>query len=750
MEVWVWDTQTRCQNRQTPNAIGTVIADGKCRTVQTSTPTSSSNYRFLPGTYQAVCTSNGKDIRFDSSGCKDSQCSSLTVGADVCDRDTASESSLFSRLSPPEYEVKDPNSLSDPAFFSCSRVVGDGITVTFTVFGDCSACISGGSGTDDGPLPSPTQPPMTKPLSPPTDIPSTRRPVYPYTQKPVRPDTPNPSRDPTPKPATPKPTPKPTINPTNRPVVAPVEHKPTQQPIKKPSLLPTQQPMKRPSLLPTLIPFTSDPYQPTTIPTTIHPSQSPVGLSLPPSVPTRTELINVAVLLSTIAGTLPNEALNAWENVTVVQIKRVASAEIASVAIFNIEQQLLNVKGEIISLLTVSPLGRDLGNDDQASSMLINFDLQIAFYESTPKNMTAKSVFDAAFATEADRTQYLINLANTGYFGSSVKEMKPIDDGSFPFNETTLPLPSGYPSATPLRSAPTVFVPDPIVKDEQPVGGGTNLFLIVGSLVLAVALLIAFGLFFYHRGKKDALSTKDDKGKGGSQSTMSNNDRWTNEILVDREVDDVSTLGGSILAGLQLVEGVHGPEDERTASVNVDYDYVRHRYRSGTVTEDVTVDDIRSRSVSDKSNPTTLTTYSKLGMLRDLGSAVLADDISFEQQYNAGEDDDATNEYQSGSAPGPFRDFSFSGMRMSKPFQIHAPPGLLGMVIDTPGGGVPVVRAIKSSSALCESVMVGDRLIAVDHIDVTNMSAVEVSSLISTKSHLHRLLVFVRPQGEKT
>jgi C-terminal processing protease CtpA/Prc len=87
---------------------------------------------------------------------------------------------------------------------------------------------------------------------------------------------------------------------------------------------------------------------------------------------------------------------------------------------------------------------------------------------------------------------------------------------------------------------------------------------------------------------------------------------------------------------------------------------------------------------------------------------------------------------------------------MSKPFEVKVPPGLLGMVIDTPGGGIPIVRAIKSNSVLRERVMVGDRLVAVDDVNVEHLSAVEVSSLISTKSHLHRLLVFIRPQPEKS
>jgi C-terminal processing protease CtpA/Prc len=68
----------------------------------------------------------------------------------------------------------------------------------------------------------------------------------------------------------------------------------------------------------------------------------------------------------------------------------------------------------------------------------------------------------------------------------------------------------------------------------------------------------------------------------------------------------------------------------------------------------------------------------------------------------------------------------------------------LCQVVDTPNGGVPVVRAIKPDSVLTGRVQVGDRLISVDHQDVTSMSALEVSSLISLKQNSPRLLVFVR------
>jgi C-terminal processing protease CtpA/Prc len=98
-----------------------------------------------------------------------------------------------------------------------------------------------------------------------------------------------------------------------------------------------------------------------------------------------------------------------------------------------------------------------------------------------------------------------------------------------------------------------------------------------------------------------------------------------------------------------------------------------------------------------------------------------SDDNSFERQYNQPDDR----------------------------IEVMAPAGKLGIVIDTPNGGIPMVHAIKESSILIDQVKVGDRLIMVDGIDTTSMSAIKVSRLISTRSdNPRRVLVFLRYRTE--
>lgn len=84
----------------------------------------------------------------------------------------------------------------------------------------------------------------------------------------------------------------------------------------------------------------------------------------------------------------------------------------------------------------------------------------------------------------------------------------------------------------------------------------------------------------------------------------------------------------------------------------------------------------------------------------------------------------------------------------SERITVVAPAGKLGIVIDNPGGEVPVVHAIKETSVLHGRVNVGDLLLSVDEQDCRGMSAVAVSKLISSRSeNPTRTLVLLRGSG---
>ena len=78
--------------------------------------------------------------------------------------------------------------------------------------------------------------------------------------------------------------------------------------------------------------------------------------------------------------------------------------------------------------------------------------------------------------------------------------------------------------------------------------------------------------------------------------------------------------------------------------------------------------------------------------------------------------------------------------------EIYAPSGKLGIVIDTPPtSSTPIVHAIKDTCPIRAEVYVGDKLVAVDGIDVREMEATDVSKLIGSKSgQSERKLTIIR------
>jgi C-terminal processing protease CtpA/Prc len=97
---------------------------------------------------------------------------------------------------------------------------------------------------------------------------------------------------------------------------------------------------------------------------------------------------------------------------------------------------------------------------------------------------------------------------------------------------------------------------------------------------------------------------------------------------------------------------------------------------------------------------------------------------------------DPANAAATGGALGSFEDAYRGPAGNVKEELIHvfAPPGKLGVVIDTPDDGAPVVHAVKDSSVIADKIDVGDKLVAVDDEDVRAMTAIKVSKLISRKS----------------
>jgi hypothetical protein len=77
--------------------------------------------------------------------------------------------------------------------------------------------------------------------------------------------------------------------------------------------------------------------------------------------------------------------------------------------------------------------------------------------------------------------------------------------------------------------------------------------------------------------------------------------------------------------------------------------------------------------------------------------------------------------------------------------ELTAPPGKLGIQIDTSSSGFPIVYGIREDSPLVGLVCIGDILVSVDGESVTKCPAAVISSIINARANnLSRVLVFVR------
>ena len=115
------------------------------------------------------------------------------------------------------------------------------------------------------------------------------------------------------------------------------------------------------------------------------------------------------------------------------------------------------------------------------------------------------------------------------------------------------------------------------------------------------------------------------------------------------------------------------------------------------------------------------------------GGTLGSDTQDFSFPANAGATGAALGPYDDdGSYGDNFR--NSRGKFKEEILHVFAPPGKLGVVIDTPDDGAPVVHAVKDTSVVVDKVKVGDKLVAVDDEDVRTLTAIKVSKLISRKS----------------
>ena len=527
--------------------------------------------------------------------------------------------------------------------------------------------------------------PTDPPASPPT-----RSPVPPPTRSPVPPPTRSPV---TPAPLEPPVTPAP-VEPLPA-APTPVNEPPVQPPTGIPVNLSTQPPIEPPTGEPITPTPTKGPAQGGFVPS--QPG-APVSMEVT-AVPTTTPIVrDNDKIESTIYAALRFEPFDALLSVDkLARCGKLTSdflqqeTEISTATITKMSQTLEPLLSKRL-LLQV----RGLQQAQQA--------LEIAFVLEGIHNdeTTMEVLFVGAFDTQTEWSRYLSTLQ------AQLDEFKNVE----------------------LVQAKIV--------DESPDGGSgdssNNAGVLAGVLVAVVATVLLSGLFVWRRQKKSKrLGQLESPGMGDplpsklpKEVTSSSSDpnsaplqQWTNEIMLDlHAADDVSTLEGGTLPDNATIGRLY---DDHTATVDPN-SYHHAAYGRHGAPDEGTADE-----------GTSLSKVSQIGSFASVSRFMeLNDDTSFEAQFSP-----------NGMAPLE----EVIGGRV-KPFVVEASPGVkLGMVIESETTvGLPYVRAVRSDSEFRNRVQEGDLVISVNRHDVTNMTAMEVSELISAKQFEHRTLVFGRPE----
>ncbi|KAG7366567.1 filamentous hemagglutinin family outer membrane protein [Nitzschia inconspicua] len=543
------------------------------------------------------------------------------------------------------------------------------------------------------PIPSPTDPPIPEPTIPPTSLPPPISPPAPSpTDPPISQPTPLPTSLPQPNP-TPLPTTPTVISSPSTPIVPTT---PTDFPSPTPTIVQSQDPTPSGTLEPTLFP--SSP--PTTVPTiSLRPSYTPTS---PPTLPLQREVVRTQMAMFPFSDgeILTGRDRIDWEAITENQIARSIQAMVHDPSI-NLVDVRASIEFQIASgsestsmsqsrseINAFFPKRRSLQLVDETkfreNALIIVFDVFLDFKSESNEQPVASWVF-LSFDESLDRAEYVRSLQQRS------STFMPIED---------------------VEVNVAGYIPPPTSTS----GGNVNTAVIVGASVGSIALVVLVVLLTLRRrnGRKKSVGASQT-GPDSYQTPSTQHDvKVSTEILVEPQ-DDVSTLGDPMFgAGGMVMNGME--KDEVTASVGDDYDYTK-AFRRDPLSVGGNTASTRDRMASEEFTKMSSANSASMSKFGRVGDNLFADDGSFEQQF----------------------------VDPEERFDVVAPAGKLGMVIDTPNGGVPVVHAIKETSVLSDQVQVGDRLLSVDGEDCTGMTAMQVSKLISLKSEKPaRVLVFSR------
>jgi hypothetical protein len=284
------------------------------------------------------------------------------------------------------------------------------------------------------------------------------------------------------------------------------------------------------------------------------------------------------MLLTGTAGILAGRAAIAWERVTARHIEERALREMnwRVTVNTNIDEQIVTSSaGFGARHVRFLQEGTDAGGNT-IKPLLIKFDATVDFV-SVPINISAEVLIGEAFNSAADREMYKNNLLAADLIFSFVTDVQIRVEGAVPVEE---------------QLAPQVTSP----SGNNSIAVGLLVGIVIGVLLIVALVALIIVLRRRHHDSKDqhgtdptnasmqhdtnlaAMSAAAESAEAESGDTMKH--QYVSEIMVshieDDEVSAMTFLPG--LDGLTVVE-------DRTVSVNLDYDFLKQQRTDATEVE---------------------------------------------------------------------------------------------------------------------------------------------------------------------
>ena len=500
----------------------------------------------------------------------------------------------------------------------------------------------------------------------------------------------SPSTFPSAKPSA-KPSASPTLSPSSQPTGSPFASPslsptafPSHSPSSKPSVLPSFKPSSTPSTSPSKSP-TSEPSQKPTV--SVHPSPAPsvspssTPTSFPSESPSYTEKI------FEFSMDLFFDDLDALPSGG--KSRTVLENELALVVEVALEERFPDDKFTKV-WATIKDERRQLRSISRMLQavvtrvpMKIQFSVRSGYDFENNMNQVANAAA-AAFNTVEKEKIFIISLQQKDTSFSKINGLK-------------------------------VTVNDKEVVPTEP--SGTNSWIYIGTGIGVAVLAISGLLFFTYQRRRNQ----------NYYQNQSQEDMRFPDIMVDpQNKDEVSTLHVPEL-GQTMFGHQYAVEDDQNndSYMSTGFDFKMAYGGAGDVP-----------SVS-----------SAGGTRSGVGPHALADDLTQDGASGRGTESDVSRVFEVQEEMSLFEeDHSFDQMfGQDERIEIIAPPGKLGVVIDTPNGSVPIVHAIKETSVLADRVRIGDKLVSVDGEDTSDYSAIKVSRLIASKAgNNRRVMTFMR------